>query len=64
LDTSPESMGAAVDAKRGAQVQAILVSVFQTLKQRGYQGTDRVIKALRPYFTKKTPYPAKNATNG
>ena len=57
-------MGAAVDAKRGAQVQAILVSVFQTLKQRGYQGTDRVIKALRPYFTKKTPYPAKNATNG
>ena len=40
----------------GAKTQAILMSVFQTLKQRGYQGTDVVIEALRQYIiTKKLP---------
>jgi len=37
----------------GAKTQAILMSVFQTLKQRGYQGTDIVIDALRQYITTK-----------
>jgi len=40
----------------GAKTQAILMSVFQTLKQRGYQGTDIVIETLRQYIaTKKLP---------
>jgi len=37
----------------GAKTQAILMSIFQTLKQRGYQGTDVVIEALRQYITTK-----------
>jgi hypothetical protein len=40
----------------GAKTQAILMSVFQTLKQRGYQGTDGVVEALRQHIaTKKMP---------
>ena len=38
---------------RGAKTQAILMSIFQTLKQRGYQGTDVVIEALRQFITTK-----------
>jgi predicted amino acid-binding ACT domain protein len=38
----------------GAQTQAILMSVFQTLKQRGWQVTDVVVAALREYLTTKT----------
>jgi transposase-like protein len=37
----------------GAKTQAILMSVFRTLKQRGYQGTDVVIEALRQYIATK-----------
>jgi len=37
----------------GAKTQAILMSVFQTLKQRGVQGTDIVVDALRQYITTK-----------
>jgi len=37
----------------GAKTQAVLMSIFQTLKQRGYQGTDIVIDALRQYITTK-----------
>ena len=40
----------------GAKTQAVLMSVFQTLMQRGYRGTDVVIEALRQYIaTKKLP---------
>ena len=37
----------------GAKTQAILMSIFQTLKQRGYQGTDVVIETLRQVITTK-----------
>jgi transposase len=46
----------------GAKTQAMLMSVFQTLKQRGYQGTDIVVEALRQYIsTKKLPPLPKTA---
>jgi hypothetical protein len=49
----------------GAQTQAVLMSVFQTLKQRGFQGTDCVVEALRSYITtKKLTNLPKNDTNG
>jgi hypothetical protein len=49
----------------GATTQAVLMSVFQTLKQRGFQGTDIVVEALRTYITtKKIPELPKIATNG
>ena len=38
---------------QGAKTQAILMSIFQTLKQRGYQGTDVVIEAIRQLITTK-----------
>jgi hypothetical protein len=40
-------------SEEGAETQAVLMSVFRTLKQRGFQGTDRVVEALRQYFTMK-----------
>ena len=48
----------------GARTQAILMSVFQTLKQRGYQGTDIVIETLRQVITTKrlTPLPKRLQT--
>ena len=48
----------------GAKTQAILMSIFQTLKQRGYQGTDIVIDALRQLITTKKlpPLPKKPQT--
>jgi hypothetical protein len=49
----------------GAKTQAILMSVFQTLKQRGFQGTGTVVEALREYITtKKLPKLPKMPTNG
>ena len=35
------------------EMSAVLMSVFRTLKQRGFQGTDNVVEALRQYFTTK-----------
>lgn len=37
----------------GAETQAVLMSVFQTLKQRGSHGTKPVVEALREYLTTK-----------
>ena len=31
----------------------VLMSVFRTLKHRGFQGTDSVVDTLRQYFTTK-----------
>ena len=43
-------------SEEGAETQAVLMSVFRTLKQCGFQGTDSVVDALRQYFaTKKLP---------
>jgi hypothetical protein len=47
----------------GAATQAVLMSVFRTLKQQGFQGTDIVVEALQQYLTtKKIPNLPKNAT--
>ncbi len=49
----------------GAETQAVLMSVFQTLKQRGCHGTKPVVEALREYLTtKKLPDLPKNQPNG
>lgn len=37
----------------GAKTQAVLMSVFATLKQRGYHGTKVIVDALREYLTTK-----------
>jgi transposase len=52
-------------SEEGATTQAVLMSVFRTLKQRGFQGTDCVVEALRQHITtKKMPALPKNDTNG
>jgi hypothetical protein len=49
----------------GETTQAVLMSVFRTLKQRGFQGTDIVVETLRSYIaTKKLTDLPKKATNG
>ena len=40
-------------SEEGANTQAVLMSVFRTLKQRGLQGTDIVVDALQHSITKK-----------
>ena len=40
-------------SKNGAETQAILMSVFATLKQRGYHGTAIIVDALRTFLTTK-----------
>lgn len=48
----------------GAQTQAVLMSVFATLKQRGHSGTPVVVSALREYLsTKKLPPLPPNSAN-
>jgi hypothetical protein len=43
-------------SKKGAQTQAALMSVFATLKQRGFRGTAVIGEAVREYLaTKKLP---------
>jgi len=40
----------------GAATQAVLMSVFATLKQRGFHGTAIIVEAIRKYLlTKKLP---------
>lgn len=40
-------------SKDGAETQAILMSVFATLKQRGHRGTQVIVDALREFLTTK-----------
>ena len=37
----------------GAETQAVLMSIFAALKQRGFHGTKPVVEALREYLTTK-----------
>ena len=49
----------------GAETQAVLMSIFATLKQRGSHGTKPVVEALREYLTtKKLPELPKKQPNG
>ena len=52
-------------SKNGAETQAILMSVFATLKQRGHHGTAIIVDALRTFLTTKKitnlPIPTNSA---
>ncbi len=51
---------------RGAETQAILMSVYRTLKQRGYPPIRTIVDAIRSYLTtgQLPPLPAKIAASG
>jgi hypothetical protein len=38
-------------SRRGADAQAVLMSVYRTLKQRGYPPMDTIVKAIESYLT-------------
>ena len=54
-------------SQRGADCQAVLMSVFRTLKQRGYDPIQTVVEAIEHYLTHKqlpplpTPKPASHS---
>ena len=50
----------------GARIQAVLMSVFRTLKQRGYNPVSTTIDAVRAYLQtgKLPPLPKPNTENG
>lgn len=52
-------------SERGAVTQAVLMSVFRTLKQRGHDPVPTVVEALRHYLTKGTlpPLPEPRTTS-
>ncbi len=51
---------------RGADTQAVLMSVYRTLHQRGHAPLKTVVDALKSYLTtrKLPPLPAKLTTAG
>lgn len=53
-------------SEQGADTQAILMSIFRTLKQRQLDPLDTTVKALRTYLTKGKlpPLPSKPASGG
>lgn len=53
-------------SERGAATQAILMSVYRTLKMRGHNPTQVVVQALRTYVTTGTlpPLPTPTTANG
>lgn len=53
-------------SEAGADMQAVLMSIFRTLKQRGHNPLDTIVQALRTYLqTGKLPLlPDKVAANG
>ncbi len=53
-------------SRRGADAQAVLMSVYRTLKQRGYHPIDTIVKAIESYLTTGTlpSLPAPTTTGG
>lgn len=53
-------------SRRGADAQAVLMSVYRTLKQRGYHPINTIVKAIESYLTtgKLPPLPAPITTDG
>lgn len=53
-------------SQRGADAQAVLMSVYRTLKQRGHHPINTIVKALETYLTtgKLPPLPVQIATDG
>jgi hypothetical protein len=53
-------------SEQGAEVQAVLMSIYRTLKQRGHNPLQTITQALANYVTsgKSPPLPAKNTSDG
>ena len=53
-------------SRRGADAQAVLMSVYHTLKQRGHHPIDTIVKAIESYLTTGIlpPLPAQSTTDG
>lgn len=53
-------------SQQGADVQAVLMTIYRTLKQRGHNPLQTITQALRTYVTTGNlpPLPAKNAPDG
>jgi transposase len=53
-------------SRAGADAQAVLMSVYRTLKQRGHHPIDTIVKAIESYLTTGTlpPLPAPTPTDG
>ena len=53
-------------SRRGADAQAVLMSVYRTLKQRGHHPIDTIVKAIESYLTTGIlpPLPAQSTTDG
>ena len=53
-------------SRRGADAQAVLMSVYRTLKQRGYHPMETIVKAIESYLTtgELPPLPSPSTTNG
>jgi len=53
-------------SERGADTQAVLMSIYRTLKQRGHEPINIITKAVAEYITtgKVPPLPATIASSG
>src|SRR5208337_1513521 len=53
-------------SKRGADTQAILMSIYRTLQRRGYDPLETIVNALKDYVTtgKLPPLPQPKCVNG
>jgi len=53
-------------SQQGADVQAVLMTIYRTLKQRGHNPLQTITEALRTYVSTGTlpPLPAKNTPDG
>jgi len=53
-------------SRRGADAQAVLMSVYRTLKQRGHHPINTIVKAIETYLTTGNlpPLPVQIATDG
>ena len=53
-------------SERGADTQAVLMSIYRTLKQRGHDPIQTIVQALQTFATtgQLPPLPAKHAANG
>ena len=53
-------------SQRGAETQAILMSVYRTLKQRGHSPSQTITNAIKHYLStgQLPPLPTKTAASG
>lgn len=53
-------------SQQGADCQAVLMSVFRTLKQRGHDPIRTIVEAIETYLltNQLPPFPGKNTSDG